>query len=101
MVSSGTTSKQISSEKDAQKIGYGGMITEAILATIALVCVAFGLKNIPEGKTPVEIFALGFGRIVFFLGDYAHFAWRYYLASAETDGGIVLWDSVIVYSYTT
>ena len=73
LVSSGTTSKQIASEEDAQKIGYGAMITEAVLAVIALVCVAFGLKSIPAGKTPVEIFALGFSRIVFFLGDYAHF----------------------------
>lgn len=73
LVASGTTSKQLASEKDAQKIGYGAMIMEAILATIALVCVAFGLKSIPQGKTPIELFALGFGRIVFFLGDYANF----------------------------
>jgi carbon starvation protein len=73
LVCSGTTSKQLSSERDAQKIGYGAMILEGVLATIALICVAFGLKNIPQGKTPVEIFALGFSHIVFFLGDYAHF----------------------------
>ncbi|UCG34580.1 MAG: carbon starvation protein A, partial [Candidatus Omnitrophota bacterium] len=73
LVSSGTTSKQLSSEAHTQRIGYGAMIVEAVLAAIALVCVAFGLKNIPQGKTPVEAFALGFSRIVFFLGPYANF----------------------------
>ncbi|MDP2923688.1 MAG: carbon starvation protein A [Candidatus Omnitrophota bacterium] len=71
LVSSGTTSKQLASEKDMQKIGYGAMIVEAVVAVLALLCVAFGLKSIPQGKTPVEIFALGFSNVVFFLGDYA------------------------------
>jgi len=73
LVCSGTTSKQIASEKDLQRIGYGAMILEAILASIALICVAFGLKDIAQDKTAIEIFALGFKRIVFFLGDYANF----------------------------
>ncbi|MEI8349237.1 MAG: carbon starvation protein A [Candidatus Omnitrophota bacterium] len=71
LVSSGTTSKQLASEKDIQKIGYGAMIVEAILAAVALFCVVFGVKKIPAGKTPIDIFALGFSNVVFFLGSYA------------------------------
>jgi len=73
LVSSGTTSKQLASERDLQPIGYGAMILEGILAVIALYCVAFGLKDVPVGVNPLEVFAQGFGRVVFFLGDYAHF----------------------------
>ncbi len=74
LVSSGTTSKQLGSEKDAQKIGYGAMILEGLLAVIALFCVAFGLGSIPAGKPdPLGLFALGFSRVAFFLGDYAKF----------------------------
>lgn len=37
MVSSGTTSKQLRSEKDARVIGYGGMLTEGFLAVLVVV----------------------------------------------------------------
>ncbi len=74
LVSSGTTSKQLASEKDIQKIGYGSMLLEGLLATVALICVAFGLRTIPEGEpNVVAMFAQGFSRIVFFLGGYAKF----------------------------
>ena len=39
LVASGTTSKQINSEKDLLPIGYGGMILEGILGVMALVAV--------------------------------------------------------------
>ncbi len=39
LVASGTTSKQIDSEKDMVKIGYGGMIMEGIVGVMALVAV--------------------------------------------------------------
>ena len=32
LIASGTTSKQISNEKDAKMIGYGGMLIECVLA---------------------------------------------------------------------
>lgn len=73
LIASGTSSKQLPNESDARKIGYGAMITEAILAILVLVCVTFGLKNIPQGKTPVDIFAMGFSNVVFFMGNYAKF----------------------------
>jgi carbon starvation protein len=40
LVSSGTTSKQLNKETDARMIGYGGMLGEGLLATVALVTVA-------------------------------------------------------------
>ena len=39
LVSSGTSSKTISNEKDMLKVGYGAMILESLLAVLAL-CVA-------------------------------------------------------------
>ena len=44
LVSSGTTSKQIDMEKNARPIGYGGMLTEGLLAIIALAAVSAGLS---------------------------------------------------------
>lgn len=43
LVSSGTTSKQVKSEKDAKFIGYGAMLVEATLATIVIVAVTAGI----------------------------------------------------------
>ncbi|MEZ6056568.1 MAG: carbon starvation protein A [Planctomycetaceae bacterium] len=49
LVSSGTSSKQISNETDAQFVGYGSMLTEGFLAVIViLACVSglgLGVKN--------------------------------------------------------
>ena len=40
LVSSGTTAKQLNKESDARPIGYGGMLGEGLLATVALGTVA-------------------------------------------------------------
>ncbi len=50
LVSSGTTSKQIRCESDAQFVGYGSMLTEGFLAVIViLACVAgLGLGENPD-----------------------------------------------------
>jgi carbon starvation protein len=40
LVSSGTTSKQLDSEKDAKFVAYGGMLIEVVLAAVAIVAVA-------------------------------------------------------------
>ena len=61
LVSSGTSSKTISNEKDMLKVGYGAMILESLLATIAL-CVA-GAAAAADGTaavgTPFQIFSSG------------------------------------------
>lgn len=43
LIAGGTTSKQLANERDAKRIGYGGMILEGILAVLALLCVTAGL----------------------------------------------------------
>jgi carbon starvation protein len=53
LVSSGTTSKQLKNERDAQLVGYGSMLTEGFLAVIViLACVAgigLGVKGADGG----------------------------------------------------
>lgn len=43
LVASGTTAKQLANEKDAKRIGYGAMLTEGVLAILAVVAVCGGL----------------------------------------------------------
>ncbi len=43
LVSSGTSSKQLKNETDAQFVGYGSMVTEGFLATIVILCCVAGL----------------------------------------------------------
>ena len=43
LVSSGTSSKQVSCEPDAQMIGYGSMLLEGALAVIVILCCTAGL----------------------------------------------------------
>lgn len=67
LVSSGVSSKQIKNEKDAQAIGYGGMLLEGYLAILVLIAVAagIGMKYVtPDGKV-----LAGLG------------AWKYHYAS--------------------
>ncbi|MEO0294048.1 MAG: carbon starvation protein A [candidate division WOR-3 bacterium] len=43
LVSSGTSAKQVRKEQDSQFVGYGGMVTEGILATLVLIAVSAGI----------------------------------------------------------
>ena len=43
LVSSGTSSKQLTSEPDARCVGYGGMLTEGFLAVLVILACAAGL----------------------------------------------------------
>ncbi len=55
LVSSGTSSKQLTNEADAHFVGYGSMLTEGFLATIViLACVAglgLGIPEVIDGTT--------------------------------------------------
>jgi carbon starvation protein len=55
-VSSGTTSKQIQTERDVKKVGYGAMLVEGLLAVFALTCVGVA-GGMQDG--PVATFARG------------------------------------------
>ena len=43
LVSSGTSSKQLSNERDAQAVGYGAMLMESALAVIVILACTAGL----------------------------------------------------------
>ena len=60
LVSSGTSSKTVSNEKDMPMIGYGAMVVESLLGIVALVVVGAVAVNgsAPEG-TPFAIFSTG------------------------------------------
>lgn len=60
LVSSGTSSKTVSNEKDMPMVGYGAMVVESLLGVIALVVVGAVAVNgtKPEG-TPFSIFSTG------------------------------------------
>ena len=78
VVSSGTTSKQLTNEKDARKIGYGAMVTEGVLALMAILVIAaaFNDKNVlrevvEKGAGPVGAFGIGYNEVTKgFLGAY-------------------------------
>lgn len=61
LVSSGTTSKQISSIKDSRLIGYGGMIGEATLAVAATIAVAAGFASEGDWHVHYDNFELAKG----------------------------------------
>ena len=70
LVASGTSSKQIASEKDALFVGYGAMLTEGFLSTIVVISIAsFGDKAMGDWaailKTPaLNRFVLAYGTMV-------------------------------------
>ena len=60
LVSSGTSSKTISNEKDMKMVGYGAMVLESLLGIIALVVVgAVAVGGTKPDGTPFAIFSSG------------------------------------------
>lgn len=61
LVASGTTVKQIDSEKDMLPVGYGGMLLEGVLGVVALIAVmSMSHSDFSEfGKNPTVAFATG------------------------------------------
>ncbi len=77
LVSSGTTSKQLSNECHACRIGYGGMLMEGLMAGLVVVCVGAGLsvaqhaQILKHGPGAIVAFGTGYGEITKpFLGGY-------------------------------
>ena len=73
LIASGTTSKQIDSEKDAKVIGYGAMIIESALAIISLIAIGVVWNEVGDGlkfqiSAPPTIFA---GGIATLFGSFA------------------------------
>jgi len=80
LVSTGTSSKQISDEADIKRIGYGAMLVEAVVAIIAIIAVAAGFRDLGAFRAamakggPIDAYGEGFGYITrFILGGYGSF----------------------------
>lgn len=75
LVSSGTSSKTVSNEKDMLFIGYGSMLIESILAVVSLIVVGAAATGgvMPKG-TPFQIFAGAVGSFMGMFGLSAHVA---------------------------
>lgn len=62
LVGSGTTAKQLDSEKDIKLVGYGSMLIEGVLAVIALITVAYiSADKAAEFASPIAVFSSGLG----------------------------------------
>ena len=78
VVASGTTSKQLENEKDARKIGYGGMLAEALVAVMAVLVVACAFNDkkllqevVEKGAGPIAAFGIGYSEVTKgFLGSF-------------------------------
>jgi len=68
LVGSGTTSKQLDKESDAKLVGYGGMLIEGVLATIAIITAAYiGADKFAELSAnggPTNVFSDGIGNFM-------------------------------------
>ncbi len=71
LVGSGTTSKQLNTEKDARLVGYGSMLIEGVLALVALITAAYvlgpKLSELLAGG-PINVFADGVGNFLVVFG---------------------------------
>jgi carbon starvation protein len=73
IVASGTTCKQVRTEKDVRPIGYGAMLLEAMVAVFALSCVMV-LSKAPAGQSPDAVYARGIGNFMHLCGIPVQFA---------------------------
>ena len=66
LVASGTTSKQLDKESQAQAIGYGSMLLESLLAVISLIAVGFVWTKYQSGgyASPTTVFADGLSQMI-------------------------------------
>ncbi len=69
LIASGTTSKQLTSERHAKRIGYGAMVTEGMVALLAILACAILFKKGDnfQGELknlgPIHLYAKGYGLI--------------------------------------
>ena len=85
IVSSGTTSKQLSKETNARLIGYGGMLLEGLMALIALATLMMLSPSNPlTSKNPNEIYARGITTFLSYFGVDPTFAYTFALLAFAT-----------------
>ncbi|MBP7584744.1 MAG: carbon starvation protein A, partial [Spirochaetes bacterium] len=66
LVASGTTAKQLNSEKDARLVGYGAMLIESVLAVVALITAAMLIDADYAAMkgNPIAVFSHGLGTMM-------------------------------------
>jgi carbon starvation protein len=74
LVCSGTTSRQIESERHLQPVGYGAMLAEGFVALISLVTVMIVAPAALAGLAPGTIYGNGIGRFLTLLIGPEHLA---------------------------
>ncbi len=85
IVSSGTTSKQISKETDAKLIGYGGMLLESFVAIIALgTLLLLSTSQAQKLQDPNQIYANGIAVFLSGIGINKEFALNFALLAFAT-----------------
>ncbi len=89
LVSSGTTSKQISNECHAQYVGYGSMLLESMLATIVILacCAGVGMGVVARKKT--STFSYQYNAVADASGNQivGQKAWRHHYQTDVAAGG--------------
>jgi carbon starvation protein len=85
LIASGTTSKQLRYETDAKSVGYGAMLLEAMVATLALACVMI-LKptDVLIQQSPNKIYAGGLSEYMGVIGVAKGFAVAFGLMAFTT-----------------
>jgi len=80
LIASGTSSKQIASERHVRRIGYGSMVLEGLVAVLAIIATAIlfrrgeDLAAALKSTSPIGIFGKGYGVITkSILGGYGPF----------------------------
>jgi len=72
LVGSGTTSKQLDNESDIRLIGYGAMLIEGVLATLAIITAAYltstKLADLSTAGGALNVFADGIGTFMSAIG---------------------------------
>ncbi|NDV63528.1 carbon starvation protein A [Puniceicoccales bacterium CK1056] len=85
IVSSGTTSKQLSRESDIKRVNYGAMLVEGVVAVFALGTIAIlSESERAAAGTPVGIFASGTARFMSSLGLPQDLAMEFTLLAVST-----------------
>jgi len=81
IVASGTTSKQLSNERDAKAVGYGGMVAEGLLSAMTIMVIVVSFKSIgaladvvKSQAGPIGAFGAAYGQVTSgILGGYGSF----------------------------
>lgn len=89
IIASGTTSKQLETETDAQPVGYGSMLLESMVAVVSLCCVMMLATDNPLVADPAKIrpnylYANGIGNFMALIGVSPIFAVSFGLMAFTT-----------------